>query len=251
MSADQIADQIEQVERDLNEVAAQRDAGELDAAAADRLTAVYEAERAAVLATAAEVGDPEAVGRSRARMLTGAAVLGVGIVVVAVIGAFSLQGENPTDAIAEGIPSEVLGGEAGVDLSSISNEEMEAVIAANPGIIGMRLALAERYVQDGDHPSALAHYLVVLDQDPDRAEALAMVGWLSFLSGEPVLAESFITRALDVEPNYPQALWFLANVRAGSGDDEGAIEAIVLLLAYDLSPEVKAAAEQLLGEVSS
>ena len=249
MSADQIADQIEQVQRDLNEVSAQRDAGELDAAAADRLTAAYEAERTAVLATAAEVGDPEAVGRSRVRMLMGAAILGVGIVVIAVIGAFSLQRENPTDAIADGIASEVLAGEAGV--SSISKEEMEAVIAANPGIIGMRLALAERYVQDGDHPSALAHYLVVLDQDPDRPEALAMVGWLSFLSGEPALAESFITRALDVEPNYPQALWFLANVRAGSGDDEGAIEAIVLLLAYDLSPEVKAAAEQLLGEVSS
>ncbi len=251
MSADQIADQIEQVERDLNEVAAQRDAGELDAAAADRLTAAYEAERAAVLATAAEVVDPEAVGRSRARMLMGAAILGVGIVVIAVIGAFSLQGENPTDAIADGIPSEVLAGDAGVDLSSVSNEEMEAVVAANPGIIGMRLALAERYVQDGDHPSALAHYLVVLDQDPDRPEALAMVGWLSFLSAEPALAESFITRALDVEPNYPQALWFLANVRAGSGDDEGAIEAIVLLLAFELSPEVKAAAEQLLSEVSS
>ena len=78
-----------------------------------------------------------------------------------------------------------------------------------------------------------------------------MVGWLSFLSGEPALAESFITRALEVEPNYPQALWFLANVRANSGDDQGAIEAIELLLAYDLSPEVKAAADQLLAEVSS
>jgi tetratricopeptide (TPR) repeat protein len=249
VSADQIADQIEQVERDLTEVAAQQDAGELDAAAADRLTAAYEAERTAVLATAAEVGDPEAVGRSRARMLMGATILGVGIVVIAVIGAFSLQRENPTDAIADGIPSEVLGGEAGV--SSISNEEMEAVIAANPGIIGMRLALAERYVQDGDHPSALAHYLVVLDQDPDRPEALAMVGWLSFLSGEPALAESFITRALDVEPNYPQALWFLANVRAGNDDDQGAIEAIELLLSYDLTAEVRAAADQLLAELSS
>ncbi len=58
MSADQIADQIEQVERDLNEVSAQRDDGELDAAAAVRLTAAYEAERTAVLATSAEVGDP-------------------------------------------------------------------------------------------------------------------------------------------------------------------------------------------------
>jgi tetratricopeptide (TPR) repeat protein len=250
MSADQIADQIKQVERDLAEVAAQRDAGELDDATAERLAAAYEAERVAVVATAAVVEDPEASGRSRLRLLLGAAILGVGIVTIAIIGVFSLQ-EGPTDEITEGIPSEVLGGEAGADLSSISNEEMEAVVAANPGIIGMRLALAERYVQAGDHPSALAHYLVVLDQDADRPEALAMVGWLSFLSGEPALAESFITRALEVEPNYPQALWFLANVRASSGDDQGAIEAIELLFAYDLSPEVKAAADQLLAEVSS
>jgi tetratricopeptide (TPR) repeat protein len=249
MSADQIADQIKQVERDLAEVAAQRDAGELDDATAERLAAAYEAERVAVVATAAVVEDSEASGRSR-RLLLGAAILGVGIVTIAIIGVFSLQ-ESPTDEITEGIPSEVLGGEAGADLSSISNEEMEAVIAANPGIIGMRLALAERYVQGGDHPSALAHYLVVLDQDADRPEALAMVGWLSFLSGEPVLAESFITRALEVEPNYPQALWLLANVRASSGDDQGVIEAIELLFAYDLSPEVKAAADQLLAEVSS
>ncbi len=248
MSADQIADQVKQVERDLAEVAAQRDAGELDDATAERLAAAYEAERVAVVATAAVVEDPEASGRSRLRLLLGAAILGVGIVTIAIIGMFSVQ-ESPTDEITDGIPSEVLGGEAGA--SSISNAEMEAVIAANPGIIGMRLALAERYVQEGDHPSALAHYLVVLDQDADRPEALAMVGWLSFLSGEPVLAESFITRALDVEPNYPQALWFLANVRANSGDDQGAIEAIELLLAYDLSPEVKAAADQLLAEVSS
>ena len=35
MSADQIADQVKQVERDLAEVAAQRDAGELDDATAE------------------------------------------------------------------------------------------------------------------------------------------------------------------------------------------------------------------------
>lgn len=251
MRADQIIDQIEQVERDLTEAAAQRDTGELDDATVERLNAAYEAERAALVATALEVDDPAASGRSRRRMLVGAAILGGGVIAVAIVGVFSLQEESPTAAVTDGVPSEVLEGGAGVDLSSITNEEMEAVIAANPGVIGMRLTLADRYVQEGDHRRALAHYLTVLDQDPDRPEALAMIGWLSFLSGEPDLAESFITRALDVEPDYPQALWFLANVTAAKGDDQGALDAIERLLAYELSPEVRAAAEQLLSEVSS
>ena len=162
-----------------------------------------------------------------------------------------MQRGNPSDGIADGIPGEVRAGEAGVDLSSVSNEEMEAVVAANPGIIGMRLALAERYVQDGDHPGALAHYLVVLDQDPDRPEALAMVGWLSFLSAEPALAESFMRRGREGGPSDPEARGVVGDGGAGGGDGAGASEAIGLLRAFDRSPEVKAAAEQLLGEVSS
>ncbi|MFB3049943.1 MAG: hypothetical protein ACE1Z9_07315, partial [Acidimicrobiia bacterium] len=84
MSADQVADQVKQVERDLAEVAAQRDAGELDDATAERLAAAYEAERAAVVAAAAVVTDPEASGRSRLRLLLGAAILGIGIVTIAI-----------------------------------------------------------------------------------------------------------------------------------------------------------------------
>ena len=231
------ADEIEQVNRDLADVTAQLDAGELDAATADRLRATYEQERAALVAASSEPRIVE--GRSPRRMLIGAAILVIGVVAVAASGVVSLQSD----------PSE-LPATDGVDLSTITNEEMEAVIAANPTVVGMRLALAGRYVEAGDHGSALDHYLVVLDQSPQQPEALAMVGWLTFLAGEPELAEPFVTKALEVEPEYPLALWFLGNILIANGDRNGASVAIERLLTFDLSQEVRAEAEALLAEAT-
>lgn len=230
------ADQIEQVDRDLADVAAQLDAGELDAATADRLRATYERERAAIVAATSE---PRLVaGRSPLRLLIGAAILIVGVVAVAASGLVSLQDDSPESAATTDT----------VDLSSVTNEEMEVVIAANPTVIGMRLALAGRYVEDGDHSSALGHYLAVLDQNPQQPEALAMVGWLTYLADEPELAEPFVVKALDVEPDYPLALWFLGNIQIAGGDNDGAAVTIERLLTYDLSAEMRAEAEALLAE---
>src|SRR5689334_11212450 len=38
----------------------------------------------------------------------------------------------------------------GRNLSQVSNEEMEAVLAANPDVVPMRLALVERYLRAAD-----------------------------------------------------------------------------------------------------
>lgn len=78
-----------------------------------------------------------------------------------------------------------------------------------------------------------------------------MVGWLSFLAGEAQLAEPFVVKALDIEPDYPLAWWFLANVEVANGDAAAAADAIGRLLAYDLSPEVRAEAERFLAELPS
>lgn len=238
------ADQIEQVDRDLAEIAAQLEAGELDHETAARLRAAYELERADLLA-ADEAAD--AVGRSPMRMLVGAAILVIGAIAIVWLGVASTQGDTAQDGATEGIVSDVASG--AVDLSSVTNQEMEAVIAANPTVVGMRLALAARYVEAGDHSSALDHYLVVLDQDPDQPEALAMIGWLTFLAGESELAEPFVTKALSLEPDYPLALWFHGNILLAIGDRQGARDAIVRLMDYDLDPEVRAQAEALLAEV--
>lgn len=243
-------DQIEQVDRDLVDIEAQVAAGELDTATAARLRAAYEEERAALLE--AEAATPETGStRSPQRTLVGGAILAVGIVAIAVFAAVSLRDDSPAAEVSDGVATEVLAGGSGIDLSEVTTEEMEAVVSENPTIVGMRLALAGRYVDAGDHSSALEHYLTVLDQDPEQPEALAMVGWLSFLAGEAELAEPFVVKALDIEPDYPLAWWFLANVKVANGDPDAASQAIERLLAYDLSQEVRAEAERFLAELSS
>lgn len=241
------ADQLEQVDRDLAELDAQLEAGELDAATAHRLRTAYEEERAALLSAAS--AEPETgVGRSRGRALIGGLILGVGVVAIASFAVVSLQDDTPAGELSDGVATDVL---EGGDLSSVSNEEMEAVIADNPTIVGMRLALAGRYVDDGDHSSALGHYLIVLDQDPNQPEALAMVGWLSYLSGEIELAEPFVEKALAIQPNYPNGLWFLANIKAAAGDDAAAVNALERLLVFDLPAEARIEAERFLAELQS
>lgn len=243
-------DQIEQVDRDLAGIEAQLDAGELDAATADRLRAAYEEERAALVAAEAATPEPEPdSSRLPRRALVGGLILVVGIVVIAVFAALSLQDDEPAAEVTDGIATDVLGGGSGVDLSEVTTEEMEAVVAGNPTIVGMRLALAQRYVDAGDYRSALPHYLTVLDQDSDQPEALAMVGWLSFLSDEAELAEPFVEKALAVEPDYPLAWWFLANIKLAMGDPGAAADAIERLLSFVLPPEVRVEAERFLAEL--
>lgn len=259
MNAARIADQIAQVDRDLAEVDEQVEVGELDEATADRLRSAYRAEREAlekqlddiepVLVVSDETAGPP--GRSKSRSLAGAAIVGVGVVVIAVVAVLSLQERTPAGEATDGVATEVLEGAGGADLASVSLQEMEAVVAQNPDIPGMRIALADRYVAEGNYSKGLEHYMVVLDLEPDDPEALARVGWLTFLSGEPSLAAPFVERALVIQPDFPQAYWFLANIRMEVGDAVGAIDPLQRLLAYELPIDVRAQAEALLEEARS
>ncbi|HHC08459.1 MAG TPA: tetratricopeptide repeat protein [Actinobacteria bacterium] len=248
-----LRDRLEQVERDLVEVDEQLVAGELDEATHARLTAAYRAEREEILAalagTAEEPEATEDVGPSRRRMLVGGAILAVGMAVVAVFAISSLQ-DRPSDALG-GVAGEVAAG-AGVDLSEVTNEEMEAVVAANPEILGMRMALARRYFEAGEFDKALDHYMVVLEQEPN-AEALANVGWMTFLSGRPDVAEPFAERAIELDPSYGPAYWFLANIRfVGLDDPDGAVEPLERLLEIENLPdEIRTEAEAMLAEARS
>jgi len=259
VNAARISDQIDQVDRDLAEVDEQVDVGELDETTADRLRSAYQSERAALEAQLADIATPTEdtpastgpAPRSRGRAVAGTVIVGIAALVVAVVAVFSLQERTPAGESTDGVATAALenGGER--DLSSVGLEEMEAVVAQNPDIPGMRLALADRYVEAGDYSRALEHYMVVLDQEPEDATALARVGWLTFLSDEAELAEPFIVRAIAIEPDFPQAYWYLANVRIQMGDVEGAIEPLERLLTYDLPDDVRAQAELMLQEVRS
>jgi thioredoxin-like negative regulator of GroEL len=124
---------------------------------------------------------------------------------VAVFAVFSLQDRTPAAEATDGVATAVLEGQGGRDLASISIVEMEGVVAQNPDIPAMRIALADRYLEEGDYSKALEHYMIVLDQEPENSTALARVGWLTYLSGEAELAEPFLVKALVIQPDFPQA----------------------------------------------
>jgi tetratricopeptide (TPR) repeat protein len=248
-----IEDQLAQVEADLAELDEQVEAGEIDEETAAGLRVNYRSEAdglrdrlARFDGAAAASQDADAAvavpvpGRSRRRMLIGGAILAVGGIVIAAV-AITSANSSPSNAVA-GVAAEDAEG-----LASVSSEEMEEVVAANPEIVGMRLALARRYFEAGEFDQAIDHYMIVLEQEQDP-EALANVGWMTYLSDRPDVALGYLERAIALEPNFAQAYWFLANIRYALGDTEGAIEPLEQLLAFDAVPdEVRREAEAALA----
>ena len=201
---------------DLLALEVQLASGEITPTDADRLRKRYEADVADALAAIdlARAAPPR--GRSPLRVWAGVAIFAVvaAAVVFALIRAVQPGGDTGD---LSGVAADVVA-EGGVDFSTVTNDQLEEVVAANPDIIPMRLALARRYVEAGDFSKALPHYLYVLDKGPD-AEALMYVGWMTYLSGDAATGETLLQRSLEVAPDDVLAMWFLANVRYHGLDD--------------------------------
>lgn len=231
---------------DLAELDVQEAAGELGATEAARLRQSYLAEQK-VLA-AAEPAVAAASTRSRGRTLVGAGILVVGAIALTIAVVVTVRDRAPGDLITGGIANQ----EEGRDLSTVTNEEMEAVVAANPDVVPMRLALAGRYFDGGNFSDAVRHYLEVLDRE-QHPEALANVGWMAYLNGEIETGLAFVERSLAITDALPQAHWYVANIRyLGMQDANGAVVPLETLLAFDsIPPEVRDAAMSLLDEVKA
>jgi tetratricopeptide (TPR) repeat protein len=252
MMADRNQEQIELVTEELEDLDRQVGAGDLDAATAEGLRTKYVAELDQLMVERGEKPVHEGVSpmkgrRPSARVVTGTAIVAIAIAVIGVFAVNSLTG--PSTAGAEGIASDVITGDDQIDLSDISNEEMEGVVADNPSVIGMRLALARRYFQEGDFDKALDHYMVILDAE-QHPEALANVGWMTYLSGRPDVALGYIEAALDRQPDMLTALWFLGNVQSALGNFDAAILALTVIIeADDIPDDVRESARALLLEM--
>jgi cytochrome c-type biogenesis protein CcmH len=184
-------------------------------------------------------------GRSRTRLVVGGVVLVLAFAGIVVVAANSLQDRPASAAGAADIDQQ--------DLSEVSNETMEAVIAANaddPQVNGMRLALAERYFDEGDYRSAFPHYLVVAeDTNSTGAEAitaLVRLGWMAYDgNGEVDTATRLIDEALAIDPESPVALYVKARVVwCGAGETEQAVDTFEELLADpDLAADTRTQVE--------
>lgn len=169
---------------------------------------------------------------TRTRRLVGGMILIGGFVAIVVVAGTLLQDRAG--------PAE---GAADVDvqnLDDVSNETMEAVVAANqdsPQINGMRLALAERYFGTGDYRAAFPHYLQVAQDERSTAEeattALVRLGWMAYDgNGEVDTAVTLFDEALAISPDSQVALYLKGQVLwCGAGQNDQAVELFEQVLA--------------------
>lgn len=246
MTPEQQAERLRQVENDLADLERQISEGEIDAGTGRELAEHYRREAEELVAVETE---PSAGSRFRlgGRALVGTLLMGVALVVIAVLVAGAIEDREPGEFVTGNID--------GRDLSEVSTQEMEEVVAEFPQVVGMRLALAGRYFDQGDFSAALPHYLAVLEQNPDEPEANANVGWMTFLSdpAQSETAAAFLERSLAAAPGYGQATFYLANVRLYGLDDRAGAEALLteLAAADDLPADVRSTVEDMLVEARS
>jgi tetratricopeptide (TPR) repeat protein len=258
--SDQRREQIDLLREELAEIDTQLSDGEIDVDTASKIRDRYEAElsdleaseQAGTTVTAVDGDGP--VGEPGSKRLDQRALVAIGLVavVLVVIGVFAVRSLNtPTVVGADGIVGEVLRGEGQVDLSTISNEEMEVVVAENPDIVPMRLALARRYFEAGEFDKALDHYFEVLNRERNP-EALANIGWMTYLSQRPDIAANYVEVALEIQPDFLAAQWFLGNIYTTLGRvDEAEALLLAVVASTDVPDNVRQSARELLDRIEA
>lgn len=228
-----------QIRADLEELAMQRASGEIDEEGARHLRASYEAELAETEAALRNLSSTEGspLPRSTSRTVAGAAlVVGALVVIVLVAGAFIVDRPDQSSGVAE----------LADDPSAFSNETLAAVIAANedhPQIDGMRMALADRYFQDGDYQSAFPYYFDVASSErstpAQAATALTRLGWMTYDgNGEVDTALELLAQARRLVPEDPFPLYLEGLIAwCGRGDAAAGADAFRTVLESELGDE--------------
>jgi cytochrome c-type biogenesis protein CcmH/NrfG len=141
---------------------------------------------------------------------------------------------------------------ATVDLTTDEVAQAQNLVIANPVDQSARMVRGRELVENGDLGGALDEYMAVLEDGP-HAEALAFVGWITYASGEPTLAEQILGESLKVDPHSLTAIWFLANVKYhGTEDTAGALPLLERVLRRpDAEPDMIEAARDMLNSAGS
>ncbi len=245
-----LEEQRDQALTDLLDIEAQVASGEIPREVAALMRTRSEAAAANAMKALDRLDPLAPTGRSRRRIWIG---IGGFILAVAVITITVVSAVEPRPAggfVTGGVASDVIR-EGATDLSSVTNEEMEQVVAANPEILPMRLALARRYVEAGDFSAALPHYLFVLDRETDP-QALMYVGWMTYLSGDAETGVALLHKSLEIVPEELLAQWFIANALFyGTGDRLEAIPFLEAIIESGVAPDdVVTEARQMLSEAN-
>jgi cytochrome c-type biogenesis protein CcmH/NrfG len=154
----------------------------------------------------------------------------------------------------------------GRDLSQVSNDEMETVVAANPDVVPMRLALVERYLVAADDEQSIDGKKTQLERarfhageaaarattTADQARALRYLGWTTALLTDPAKGAGLVEQSLVKEPGNPDALWFLATIRFDKLNDAAAAKPLLEeLLATPVDDAQRQAVQTKLDKVNA
>lgn len=240
---------------DIVELEAEVAGGEIGVDRARELRRRYETVAAHALA-AAESPDPPTVRPPKVRGPRAWTLAYVLAATVALIAAVVLLPaavvDRPVGGAATGI--EPMAGGPGspppIDPGAVDNKQLEQVVADNPEVIGMRLALADRYVASGDYGAAMRHYVEAVNRRPDDPDVRTRLAWLLLQIGQTGPALQNVDRALALQPNSAEAAWVRANVLIdGTGDLRGGIAVLEdLATRSDLPPEFRRRVEALLAD---
>jgi tetratricopeptide (TPR) repeat protein len=218
------------VERDVEELSEQMAEGEVDETTGAQLMEGYQKELSAVTAALAKLPKPPkakqgpapkakprpvakadraaesepVAGRSVQRVVVGSLVVITALSVAIFLAARDTTPDDPGGAAAGP-------GDLTVDPNAVTNEQLEAVVAENPGIPAMRLALANRYFRAGQFPEAMDHFRIIAESDPapeDETLILARMGWIEHNIGRHEAAAALITQSLAIDPANLEAQLF-------------------------------------------
>ncbi len=93
-----------------------------------------------------------------------------------------------------------------------------------PTALAETLKTALAHHQTGDFIKAGELYNQVLNQNPDHADALQLMGTMKYQLGELPVAKDFLQRAIDKQPNLTEAHHNLGNVLTDLGDLSAALD---------------------------
>ncbi len=220
------------IHTDLDDLATQVAAGDIDPGAAVHLRSAYSAELAETKAALSAAADDTPMPRSPRRVAIGATLLVVSLgAIVIVAGLFITERPDTLSGVAASLPT---------DAADYSNETLAAVIAANedhPAIDGMRLALAERLFEEADYQAAFPYYLAVAQSeaaaDNQAATALTRLGWMAYEGNNEVdTALALLGEARALAPDDPFPLYLHGLVTwCGAHDPAAGAEAFRRVLA--------------------
>lgn len=262
MRDSELIERRQQVSRDLEELAAQVEDGEVDSATAGRLRSSYLEELRdlddRIASTGYREGDYEATAEPQepqtarrwlplGAVVGGAAILGVMTGLIILLGTQGGGAESTPDP-----PPPVAAG--AIDVDSMSIAELEDSLATFPESNTVRLALADRYLERGDRQLALEHYLTISagDAEPrDQSRALARVGYLAYATGQHESALAALEESLDHWSENTEAQLYMGYVLFnGLGDAERAAEYFTQALEDPRMPvEVIEAVREILAEI--